>query len=101
MLHVALKQGKAKSCAQDGCGDGPHDIVLCQILAIGMQGQMNDTGAGLRRKRDPSFFSIATMSETEVETSVKNWTGPKEAEYAALLSDLAQLKLSNVNCCGF
>eukprot|EP00891_Asterochloris_glomerata_P002296 jgi/Astpho2/2296/fgenesh1_pg.00040_%23_104_t len=34
------------------------------------------------------------MSETEVENSVKNWTGPKEAEYAALLNDLAQLKLS-------
>lgn len=41
------------------------------------------------------------MSETEVENSVKNWTGPKEAEYAALLNDLAQLKLSTVNCCGF
>ena len=50
-------------------------------------------------ERGPFFPNI--MSETEVEVSVKNWTGPKEAEYAALLNDLAQLKLSNVNCSGF
>ena len=37
------------------------------------------------------------MAEASLESSVKAWTGPKDTMYAALLNDLAQLKLSSVS----